>query len=178
MDKLTDKFVVRTFIDYDTGLIKAETWHERIDWQYAMATQTIATQEKAVREALIALGWTPPPEGWERPRATDTPAPGPEALRDTSPGTGDTVPRFPRTGPFPNEAVLFGSELFGSEKPLKVHMYFDNKGATYKSCGHERRYANTVCKANSDVKHITSDFRDVTCKTCRRKWKRMTSGDN
>lgn len=190
----TPRYTVRTFIDFETGLIRAETWYEAIDRHHLMATKLVATEEKAVRDALIALGWTPPGGAWKRPRYKATPEPF-DGLRGTSPGKGGIPPRpflapamqealqeagkklteelngmMRRTGPFPNEAVLFGSE-----KPLKVHMFFDNKGATYSSCSHTRKYANTVCKANSDVKHITSDFRDVTCKTCRRKWKRMTS---
>lgn len=188
------KYSVRTFIDYDTGLIRAETWYEAIDRHQLMATRIIQTEDRAVRDALIALGWKPPEKDWERPRATDTPAPAPDASRGTSPGKGAIPPRpflapamaelaqemgkklnenmkdaLKRHGPFPNEATIFPGA-----KPLKVHMYFDQKLATYSVYGKTHRFANTVCKANSEVKHITSDFRDVTCKTCRRKWKRMT----
>lgn len=52
------------------------------------------------------------------------------------------------------------------EKPLKVHLYMHQGGATYKSCGHERPYADTACKHNWPVKHVTTDPTKVTCKSC------------
>ena len=50
----------------------------------------------------------------------------------------------------------------------KVHLFHDQEGATIKHSG--RRFANTLCKMNSDVpeSHITSDPDKVTCSICRK----------
>lgn len=57
---------------------------------------------------------------------------------------------------------------FYEEKPRKVHLYHDQQGATYQSCGSTRRYADTLCKANhrSPMTLTTKDHSKVTCKIC------------
>lgn len=57
----------------------------------------------------------------------------------------------------------------------KVHLFHDQKGATYQSMGAERMYADTLCKMNSldpDIQ-LTTEPGDVTCKTCLRKMGRL-----
>lgn len=53
----------------------------------------------------------------------------------------------------------------------KVHLFRDQKGATYKSMGAERMYADTLCKMNSRDPEIqlTTVPGEVTCRTCLRK---------
>ena len=53
----------------------------------------------------------------------------------------------------------------------KVHLFHDQKGATYKSMGEERRYGDTLCKMNSRDPEIqlTTEPGEVTCRTCLRK---------
>ncbi len=53
----------------------------------------------------------------------------------------------------------------------KVHLFHDQKGATYQSMGHERRYGDTLCKMNNrdPATVTTTDPDQVTCKTCLRK---------
>jgi hypothetical protein len=57
------------------------------------------------------------------------------------------------------------------EKPRKVHLFRDQGGATYKSMGEERPYANTACKGNFAGPELvtTEDVTKVTCKTCLKK---------
>ena len=57
----------------------------------------------------------------------------------------------------------------------KVHLFEDQKGATYQSMGAERRYADTLCKMNSRDPEIqlTTAPELVTCKTCLRKMGRL-----
>lgn len=57
----------------------------------------------------------------------------------------------------------------------KVHLFEDQKGATYQSCGQERMYADTLCKMNSRDPQIqlTTDPNQVTCKTCLKKMARL-----
>lgn len=63
------------------------------------------------------------------------------------------------------------------ERPRKVHLFRDWNGATYQSMGKMRRYANTLCKKNSDVpaSHVTTEPEEVTCKNCLRKMGRFRS---
>lgn len=53
-------------------------------------------------------------------------------------------------------------------RPLKVHMFRDQKGATYSSCGKTHKYADTACKHNWPVENVTQDPNRVTCKRCLR----------
>lgn len=54
------------------------------------------------------------------------------------------------------------------DRPRKVHLYHDQKGATFGL--KNTPFANTLCKMNSNVpeSHITSDPDKVTCKICRK----------
>jgi rubredoxin len=56
------------------------------------------------------------------------------------------------------------------EKPRKVHFFHDQKGASFGPAGSRRKFADTLCKKNSDVPHthITSDPNAVTCKICQK----------
>jgi hypothetical protein len=51
--------------------------------------------------------------------------------------------------------------------PRKIHLAHDQHGAMIGRTN--RRFANTLCKMNSDVpsSHITTDHSKVTCKICR-----------
>lgn len=51
-------------------------------------------------------------------------------------------------------------------KPLKVHMFKDQQGASYKVYGKRRYYANTACRHNWPVEHTTEIPEKVTCKRC------------
>lgn len=57
------------------------------------------------------------------------------------------------------------------EQERKTHLYRDQKGATYQSMGHERLYADTLCRMNNrdPAIKVTTDPALVTCKTCLRK---------
>ena len=57
----------------------------------------------------------------------------------------------------------------------KVHLFEDQKGATYQSMGKERLYADTLCKMNNRDPSIqlTTDPKLVTCKTCLKKMARL-----
>lgn len=61
------------------------------------------------------------------------------------------------------------------ERPRKVHMFKDQKGATYKSCGDVRKYADTICKGNFSGPGLltTNDPKKVTCTICLRKMQNM-----
>jgi len=54
------------------------------------------------------------------------------------------------------------------EKPRKVHLYKDQKGATYRSRGKDRPFANTLCRGNHIPEGVitTTDPARVTCKRC------------
>lgn len=52
------------------------------------------------------------------------------------------------------------------DRPLKVHFYRDQKGASYRSMGKDRLYANTACKHNWPVENITENRSQVTCSRC------------
>lgn len=57
------------------------------------------------------------------------------------------------------------------EKPRKVHLHYDWKGATYQSAGKRRLYANTLCKGNFDSRDLltTEDPDKVNCRSCLKK---------
>lgn len=57
-----DRYIFRDRCKIDVNLIDDRFINMRIDLAGSLATRVIDTQEKAIREALIALGWTPPPE--------------------------------------------------------------------------------------------------------------------
>lgn len=54
--KFTRKFQYR--VDFQSGEIQLET----MDAERAIMREVIKTKDKAIRSALITLGWTPPPE--------------------------------------------------------------------------------------------------------------------
>jgi hypothetical protein len=84
------KFEVKTFIDFTNKTIMLEVRSCRIDREHLIANQLLDLQERAIREALMALGWTPPPEGFVARYRPELASPGPGALGDTSekPGEG------------------------------------------------------------------------------------------
>ncbi len=61
------------------------------------------------------------------------------------------------------------------ERPRKVHLFHDQKGATYGSMGYTHPYADTLCKGNYAGPELrtTTDREKVTCKTCLRKMGRL-----
>lgn len=59
------KWSIRPAVYFDTGIIRMDTvlHGEIMDKKMEeVSTQLIQTKDKAVRECLIKLGWTPPPE--------------------------------------------------------------------------------------------------------------------
>lgn len=54
------------------------------------------------------------------------------------------------------------------DKPRKWHFFKDQKGASYRSMGKERKYADTACKHNWPVENVTANPALVTCKRCLR----------
>lgn len=60
------KLTLKTDVDYDLGVITQQLVDERMErLRDITATTTqwvIRTREKAIHDALVSLGWTPPPK--------------------------------------------------------------------------------------------------------------------
>ncbi len=58
------KYTVKPTVNFDSGEIVIETSleHEMDAYNIKLTTEIMRTKEKVARAALIALGWTPPPE--------------------------------------------------------------------------------------------------------------------
>lgn len=62
MNPNTFKFSVKPSFDFDTGVIQLEMSQQFGDLQEQISTATLQTRDEAIHKALVALGWTPPPE--------------------------------------------------------------------------------------------------------------------
>lgn len=110
-------------INVDTNVFPGGLIEQTLDMMGAVTRKVINTQEAQIREALIMLGWTPPPDGWTPPVATDTPGPAVSVSPDTSPASGVPALMCVHCGRFKSEAERKGSTRCNAPFSIQPHQF-------------------------------------------------------